>query len=318
MIRWAIFLTLCLASGASALDLPSNARMTAERVSQSDSYAAPTGVFAAGAIPVLDIEGVVRRQAWQITSPGLTPLQVLEPLRDQLLESGFQVVLDCADRTCGGFDFRFGTEVLPAPNMYVNIADYRFLTAFLGPVNAPEAVTTLLVSSTRDAAYLQIVEARRDGTGLRQIAAKGAPASLAVAPNPPAEVVDVSSLLDRGFWVMDGLAFSSGSTQLGSGEFAALAALSSYLKKYPELRIALVGHTDSVGALAGNINLSRQRAQAVRRRLIEDYGITPERVGAEGMGYLAPRASNLTEEGRTLNRRVEVIVIGRDVKDEDG
>lgn len=48
------------------------------------------------------------------------------PLRDQLIEAGYDVVLDCDQNTCGGFDFRFGTEVLPAPDMYVNIRAFRF------------------------------------------------------------------------------------------------------------------------------------------------------------------------------------------------
>ena len=76
------------------------------------------------------------------------------------------------------------------------------------------------------------------------------------------------------------------------------------------MRIALVGHTDTVGGLEANINVSRARARSVRQRLIESYGIAEERLDAEGMGYLAPVASNLTAEGRDQNRRVEVVLLG--------
>jgi len=75
------------------------------------------------------------------------------------------------------------------------------------------------------------------------------------------------------------------------------------------MRIALVGHTDTVGGLQGNIALSRERAQAVRQRLIDDYDIAPERVEAEGTGYLAPLATNRTAEGREANRRVEAVLL---------
>jgi outer membrane protein OmpA-like peptidoglycan-associated protein len=71
----------------------------------------------------------------------------------------------------------------------------------------------------------------------------------------------------------------------------------------------LVGHTDSVGGLSGNIALSKRRAQSVRQRLIDTHGVDPSRLDAEGMGYLSPAASHLTPEGREANRRVEVIVL---------
>lgn len=310
MIRPAVLLALVLASPVWALDLPANARMTAERLSQSDSYAAPVAVFDNGAIPEVSIEGVVRRQAWRIASPGLTPLQVLDPLRRQLSEAGFDILLDCADRSCGGFDFRFGTEVLPAPNMYVNVSDFRFLTAVKGNDAATMQTTTLLVSTTRDAAYLQIIEARSDGGNLTPTAAKG---SVAVAQGTvklvPAASGDVADLLTHGYRVLEGVDFASGTQELGDTEFDAIADLAAFLQDNPSLRIMLVGHTDSVGGLDGNIALSRARARSVRQRLIDRYSIKPERLRGEGMGYLAPRASNLTPEGREANRRVEAVLL---------
>ena len=81
------------------------------------------------------------------------------------------------------------------------------------------------------------------------------------------------------------------------------------LKAEPDLRVALVGHTDAVGSLDANTALSRRRAEAVRDRLVQSYDVAPGRVEAQGAGYLAPRASNLTEAGREQNRRVEVVVL---------
>jgi OOP family OmpA-OmpF porin len=69
-----------------------------------------------------------------------------------------------------------------------------------------------------------------------------------------------------------------------------------------------VGHTDAQGGLETNIRLSRARAQAVRRYLIEELDVAPAQVEAEGIGYLAPRESNATPEGREANRRVEVVI----------
>ena len=55
--------------------------------------------------------------------------------------------------------------------------------------------------------------------------------------------------------------------------------------------------------------LSRQRAEAAERYLVQRHGIDPSRLSAEGAGYLAPVASNLTAEGREQNRRVEVVLL---------
>ncbi len=90
--------------------------------------------------------------------------------------------------------------------------------------------------------------------------------------------------------------------------FDSLRQLSDYLKERPDARIALVGHTDAVGALDSNIALSRRRAASVVRRLVDKYGVPRTQITADGVGYLAPRASNQTDAGRALNRRVEVIL----------
>jgi OOP family OmpA-OmpF porin len=82
------------------------------------------------------------------------------------------------------------------------------------------------------------------------------------------------------------------------------------MAQYPDQTISIVGHTDSSGGLDGNIAISRQRAAAVIKRLVVDFGAPRARLTAAGMGYLAPIASNLTQEGREANRRVEAVVTG--------
>ncbi|MEM8579272.1 MAG: OmpA family protein [Pseudomonadota bacterium] len=309
----ALLFALTLAQGAAALELalPSNARQTAERVSVADSYAAPLGPFVDEWVPSMRVEGEVRRAAWRIASPGLTPLQVLAPLRDQVALAGYDIALDCDARACGGFDFRFAVEVLPAPSMYVNIRSYRFLTGLKGAPDAPEAAVTLLVSTSATAAYVQVVTA---GAALPEtqiaptasIATSVQPAVRQDAAPPPALA---DTLLTDGHIVLAGLEFATGGAALGEGPFPAISALAAFLQDNPDLIIALVGHTDSVGSLEGNITLSRARARAVRDRLIERYQIAGSRLQAEGMGYLAPVASNLDPDGREANRRVEAVVL---------
>jgi OOP family OmpA-OmpF porin len=116
------------------------------------------------------------------------------------------------------------------------------------------------------------------------------------------------SLAESGRFVLEDLEFETGSSALGDGTFDSLAMLARYLEEHPENGVTIVGHTDAQGSLNNNIALSRKRAGSVAQRLVSKFGIPRAQLDAEGMGFLSPRASNLTEEGRALNRRVEVIL----------
>lgn len=298
---------LGLAAGPAAaieLVLPQGARPISERSSPLGSYALPTGPFAGGTLPVRQVEGRVLRQSWRLAAQGQTTLQILAPLRDQLERAGFTIVLDCKDSDCGGFDFRFATEVVPAPDMYVDIRDYRFVSA-TGPAGA---AVSLLVSGDRSASYVQVIYV----TPVEAPAAAPSPVPEAPAPaaGDAAEAGGLAATLTaQGHVVLPDLSFASGADALDPGSYASLNALAAYLVAHPEIVIALVGHTDSIGDLAQNIALSKRRAESVRARLVEAYGIDPARVQAEGMGYLAPIASNLSPAGREANRRVEAILL---------
>jgi OOP family OmpA-OmpF porin len=298
-------------AAALELILPLNSRLTIKRDSPLDSYAAPFGPFKDGAVKTRLIEGEVRRSAWKIASPGLTTLQVLSPLRDQLLDAGYQVALDCDQQTCGGFDFRFGIEVLPAPNMFVNVRAYRFVLGVKGPEMDPDQVVGLLVSASDAASHVQVIEAGKlDGVS-GQIKTNGVvptnsnSSTGSVVLGAPFETV----LLSKGSVVLNGLDFATGTSDLGAGPFDVLKTLADFLKSHNDVRVALVGHTDSVGSLGGNIALSKKRAASVRARLIDSYGVAASRLDAEGMGYLSPLTSNLDKDGREANRRVEAIIL---------
>ena len=108
--------------------------------------------------------------------------------------------------------------------------------------------------------------------------------------------------------VLEGLAFESGKAALADPDAPALVALAAWLKANPGRSVTLVGHTDASGSLAANVTLSRQRAATVRQVLIDRYGLSAAQVSAEGVGPLAPRASNDTDQGRAQNRRVEAVL----------
>jgi outer membrane protein OmpA-like peptidoglycan-associated protein len=84
--------------------------------------------------------------------------------------------------------------------------------------------------------------------------------------------------------------------------------LKTYLQSKPTMKIAIYGHTDNVGNANDNIVLSQSRAKEVMEYLISQ-GIDAKRLAYEGFGANKPKASNATEEGRAINRRVEFIIL---------
>lgn len=292
---------------AIELQLPASARQMIARDTVEDRFFAPVGGIENGVLPTQMIEGDVARSAWRIDVAGLTPLQLVAPLRAQLLEAGYEMALDCAAQVCGGYDFRFAMEVLPAPNMHVNIRNFHVLTGLRSGEGGVVEAVTVLASASSGASFVQIIQA---GKGVQTNAVE---AVLETPRGAVATVQDaVPDALERnGFVVLGGLDFNSGTSELGTGPFEVLRDLAQLLGTQPDLRIALVGHTDNVGSLEVNIELSRNRAASVRQRMIDTYEIAPARLEALGMGYLSPLTTNLTEAGREANRRVEAVVLAQ-------
>ncbi|MCU0826522.1 MAG: OmpA family protein [Tabrizicola sp.] len=294
---------------ALTLDLPAPVLAEESRVQVPGSYTLPLAPFDGRGVPTRTVEGALDQRAFQLDAPDLTTLAILAPLREQVKAAGYTVILDCEARVCGGFDFRYSTDVLPEPDMHVDLGDYRFLSAIKG-----EEALSILVSRSALSGYVQITRVT--------------PAPLPdTPPETPLAVVDLEedvqrgvgpaerlvsevdrALNDMGSAVLDDLIFASGSASLTEGEYPSLAAVAAWLEANPDGTIALVGHTDASGSLTANIALSERRAEAVAEVLIESYGADRTRIAAEGVGFLAPRATNQTEEGRQQNRRVEVVV----------
>jgi outer membrane protein OmpA-like peptidoglycan-associated protein len=293
------------AAKALSVDLPAGAVLQLETVTPSGSYSLPTAPFAAGILPALPIDGQATRQAWRLEGE-FTTLQIIGPLRDQLGAAGYDTLFECETEACGGFDFRFATEVLAPPAMHVDLGDYRFLAA-RGLDGGRPAFVSLLVSRTARAGYVQIIRVTQPDPDRPPVTETSGASPV---PGPPDDFA--AAIEAEGRVVLSDLTFETGAADLAPGDFASLRALAAYLAGNPARQVALVGHTDSEGALAGNIALSKRRATSVLNRMIADHGVSRSQIVAEGMGFLAPVASNLTEAGREANRRVEAILIAVD------
>lgn len=109
---------------------------------------------------------------------------------------------------------------------------------------------------------------------------------------------------------LPGIFFDTGKSDLKAGARNTLTKIAEQLRGDEQLRIAVEGHTDSVGSEEANQRLSQRRADAVRDFLLS-AGLPAERVTASGMGERAPLATNQTASGRQQNRRVELIITNR-------
>jgi OOP family OmpA-OmpF porin len=110
----------------------------------------------------------------------------------------------------------------------------------------------------------------------------------------------------RGCWTYASrVLFDFNSAKVKPEADAALTEAVSILKKIPDLKLQIDGHTDNVGSAAYNMALSLKRAEAVKEFLVSK-GIDPKRLSTKGFGFTRPAASNDTKEGRAKNRRVEL------------
>jgi OOP family OmpA-OmpF porin len=139
----------------------------------------------------------------------------------------------------------------------------------------------------------------------------GVPNERDKCPNTrPGAVVDLDGCEVEAVISLDGVYFDFDKATLRPEGVAVLNDAAALLKTNDRVVVEVAGHTDSVGSEQYNQGLSERRANTVRDYLVSQ-GITATRLTARGYGEVQPVATNDTEEGRQLNRRVELIVLDR-------
>ncbi|PIE86177.1 MAG: hypothetical protein CSA05_01870 [Bacteroidia bacterium] len=106
-------------------------------------------------------------------------------------------------------------------------------------------------------------------------------------------------------FVLKNIKFSNNSERLYSSSFPTLNKLAAKMIRNPKMKIKITGHTDNKGSTQYNLKLSKRRAEAVKKYLVERRRIDPSRIVTEGKGETEPLAPNTTEQGRAKNRRIE-------------
>lgn len=215
--------------------------------------------------------------------PGRSILEVFRNYEGALKAAGFVTIFSCkANAECGG---QVGLGPLGA---VPNGEEGRYLAARL---KRPEGdIYVAMHAQPLDTRFV-VVEVKPMETGL-------------VKSSAAALTKDIGS---EGHVAVYDILFDTGKADVKPESEAALAEIAKMLASAPALTVYVVGHTDNVGALAQNLDLSKRRAQAVVTALTTTHKVAATRLRADGVGPLAPVASNDNEAGRAKNRRVELV-----------
>lgn len=256
------------------------------RFDEFDAYPFPT---APGGEGFETIEGKVTRISY-IIPEAVSPLAVIRNFAAALEANGFEPVFECQTRECGGISYDL--DQFPLPTMVVDRFDYRVLSARLERPEEGDAYATVIVSP--------------DGQGRTRV-------MLGVVETAPLEIrmIDAaqmqSEVMENGRVALYGVTFEFDSDAIRPESAPTIAEIAAFLRNAPDLEVVIVGHTDNQGSMEYNLGLSQRRAAAVRAALESEHGVDGGRMQHAGAGFLAPVAPNTSEQGRALNRRVEII-----------
>lgn len=138
------------------------------------------------------------------------------------------------------------------------------------------------------------------------------PPPVAVAYSGPSLAIEQT---DRGVQIFlpSTVLFDAGKAEFKQAEAAPyLDRLAKLLTDKTKNKVAVEGHTDNVGNAASNQKLSEQRAEVIRAALVQ-RGVPVERLSSTGFSFNRPMASNATDQGKAVNRRVELIILDEKV-----
>jgi len=127
------------------------------------------------------------------------------------------------------------------------------------------------------------------------------------SPGPVIEYPYEAELKNCGQLATYQLTFDTNSDKLKGSDWPILQVLADLLKKDATLKIEIAGHTDDTGNASANQALSERRANTVKQMLVSRYGADANHLTAKGYGAEQPMAGNDTEQGRAINRRVELV-----------
>jgi len=285
-------------SASDVLSIPSGVELGYEKLSKNDPFYIVSGKN--GILPERknSNSSMMLQQVWKIKNFNKTTNELAQEIKNNISLNDYEIIFECDFKSCGGFEFRFNSNILDMPEMFVNLGNYWFLT--VKAINSEKIkFISYVVSIGKKTAYIQT---NQFGNNLEEILKRKNSTGLSKGLS--------SNFNDnKGSIIVKGLKFKTGSADILESDLKILSDLANFLILNKKEKIILVGHTDASGSLEGNIKLSKDRAETVRKLFIRKFDVNPNQISINGVGSLSPIATNNTEAGREKNRRVEVIIV---------
>jgi OmpA-OmpF porin, OOP family len=258
------------------------------------------------------VEGKLTRLLY-VAPLGRSSLEVFRNYETALKNAGFQPLFSCNDGECdhdknaSRFDnliyssaksFENGTS--SSGMAFTGAKEVRYLAAKL---SAPgkDVYASLMVAIegfdhfkdtfNHPLALLEVIETKAMETNMVKVDAD----------------TMAKDIVSTGRAVLYGIYFDTGKDVIKPESEPALAEIGKLLKQDRNLKLYVVGHTDNEGGFDSNMDLSNRRANSVVGHLRTRYGVEAIRLRPVGVGFLAPVASNESDDGRSKNRRVELV-----------
>lgn len=239
-----------------------------------------------------NVEGALTNIVYVIPA-GHDTHEVYRSYLAELEKGGYSALYKCVGGTeCGGYDFPayFQTNYGFMGNVVPE--SQRYLAARRHAADGDSYVMLYAYTQQKESrVILSVVDAAALEKGLVTITAD-------------ALTRDITT---EGHAIVQGVMFETDRATLKSESDASLKEMAKVLTQNPALKVFIVGHTDNVGAAARNLDLSQKRAESVTKALQTRFQIDGKRMESRGAGPFAPIASNRTDDGRSRNRRVELV-----------
>jgi OOP family OmpA-OmpF porin len=256
------------------------------------------------------LEGQLQRRLY-VAPDGVSPAELMGNYQQSLAAAGFKTLFECAGRDCGSNNGLLGKLVIYGPDR--KLQNLKAQSEFALHIDKDERF--MAAKSADGSRYIAVYVAQNKLNSLSKQAAGRAAVHVDLLTTAALQsaMIDAAAMAkgisDEGHVAVENVFFDFGTATLTPEAAPALAEMAKLMADNPGLRVFIVGHTDWVGDAEANLALSRSRAQAVVAALVAQ-GVGPDRVEASGVGMLSPRATNTTDAGRQLNRRVELVERG--------
>ncbi len=232
-----------------------------------------------GSVKTVKLEGKITRLDYR-DPDNRSSLERIRNYEDAFKKAGYEIKFSCSKEECG-------------PEIQIESIGYyppeRYLTAFQKREEGNIWIGVFVAEGPWT--KIRIVEEKPMESGKVKITA----------------ALLKTNVLKDGHMSIYGIYFDTGKYEIKPESSETLTEIAAFLKNNSSLQVYVVGHTDNAGKLNDNMELSQKRAEAVVNELVSKYKVSSSSIQAHGVGPLVPVATNDTEEGKELNRRVEIV-----------